>query len=70
MLGTIPVNVDGTTLGLDVGTYPGSLNLSLNGSNYGKLEVLLVGGSLVYTGGKVPGSDEGITLGSTDGKVI
>ena len=37
---------------------------------YGNLEALLLGGSLLFTSGKVIGSDEGINMGSTDGKVI
>ena len=36
-----------------------SLNGSFDGSNYNKLEVLLLGGSMGYTDGKVIGSDEG-----------
>ena len=48
----------------------GSLDISFDGSNDGKLEGLFLEDSLVYTDGTVLGSDEGIKLGSTDGKVI
>ena len=46
-----------------------SLYGSVDGSNYLKIEVLLLGDSLVYTDGKVLGYDEGIKLGLFDGKV-
>ena len=48
----------------------GSLYGSTDYSNDGKLEGLFLGGSLGYTDGKVLYSDEGIKLGSTDGKFI
>ena len=67
VLHTIPVNVDGTTLGIDVGTDLGSLDGSFDGSNYGKLEGLFLGDSLGSTGGKVIGSDEFTKLGLSDG---
>ena len=38
MIGTILVNVDEITLGIDVGTDMGSLDGSFDGYNYGKLE--------------------------------
>ena len=44
MLGTIIVNVDVITLGLDVVTYMGYLDGYLDDSNDGKLEGLLLGG--------------------------
>ena len=55
-IGTILVNVDIITLGIDVGTELGSLYRSFDGSNYGNLEVLLLGISLGSTDGKVLGS--------------
>ena len=39
-------------------------------SNDGKLEGILLGGSLGYTDNKMLGSDEGIKLAPNDGKVI
>ena len=70
VLGTLLVNVDVITFGLDVGTNLGSLDGSFDGSNDGKLEGLFLVGSLVYTDGKVLGSDEGIKLGSTHVEVV
>ena len=70
MLGTIIVNVYGTTLVIDVGTELGYLYGPIDGYNDDKSEGLLLGGSLRSTDGKVHGSDEGIKLRSTDGKVI
>ena len=55
MLGTTIGNVYGITLGIDVVTYLGYLDGSLDGSNDDKLGVLLLGGSLGYTHGKVLG---------------
>ena len=46
-------NVDRITLGIDVGTNLNSLDRSFDGSNNGKLEVLLMGYSLVSTDGEV-----------------
>ena len=65
-LGPILGNVDVITLGIDVVTELGSLDESFDGSNDVKLEVLLLGGLLGFTDGKVLGSDEGIKTGSTD----
>ena len=48
----------------------GSLDEYFDGSNDFKIEELLHGDSMVYTDGKVHGSDESIKLVSTDGKVI
>ena len=70
LIWTIHGNVDGITLEFDVGTEMGSLYWSCNFSNVGKLEGLLLVGSLVSTDGKVIGSDEGIELILYDGKVI
>ena len=67
---TIPVNVDRITLGLDIGTNLVSLDGSFDGSNDGKLEGLLIGYAMGYIDGKLLGSDGGIKLGSTDGKVF
>ena len=47
-----------------------SLDGSFNGSNDGKLECLLLGGSLGLNDGNVIGSNEGIKLIFTDGKAI
>ena len=46
VLGTILENVDGITVGIDVGTELGNLDVSFDGSNYGKLESLLLAESL------------------------
>ena len=43
MLGVVLVNVDGITLGIDVGTELISLDESFDGSNYDKLYGLLRG---------------------------
>ena len=43
---------------------------TFGGCNYGKLEGLLLGYSLVSTDSKVIGSVKGIIMGSRDGKVI
>ena len=48
----------------------GYLDGSLDGSNYGNIEVLFIGGSMGSSDGKVPGSDEIIKLGLFDGKVL
>ena len=47
-----------------------SLDASFYGSDYGKIESLLLGGSMGYTNDKSFGSDEGIKLISTDSKVL
>ena len=60
VIGTILVNVDVITLGIDVGTEMGSLDVSFDGSNDGNIEGLLLGESLGYTDGIVLGADEGI----------
>ena len=70
VIGSILENVDGITLRLDVGTELGSLYGSFYGYNYDKLEGLLILDSLVSTDGKFPGSDEGIKLLISGGKVI
>ena len=70
MLGTIIGNVDRITLGIDIGTKLVFLYGSFDGSNDGKLGVLLIGDSLGFIDVKVIGSDEGIKLIFTDGKVI
>ena len=44
VIGTILINLGGITLGVDVGTYLGSLDESFDGSNGGKLERLFLGG--------------------------
>ena len=69
-IGTIVVNVDEITLGIDNGSNLWSLYGCFGGSNDGNLEVYLYGDSLVYTGGKVLGSGVGINLKYTDGKVL
>ena len=70
MICTILGDVYGITVRLDVGTYLVSFDGSFDGSTDDKLEGLLIGGSFVYTDGKVIVSDEGIKLGISDGKVI
>ena len=70
VLGTILGNLDGIIIVIDVGTQLDSLDVSFDGSNDGKLECLFLGGSLRYNYGKVIGSDEGIKLRFTDGKVF
>ena len=67
VLGTILGNVDGITLGIGVGTELAPLDGSFGGSNDDNLEGLLLENLLVYTGGKVIGSDEGMKLGLFDG---
>ena len=42
---------------IDVGIELDSLDVFFDGSNDGKLEALFLGGSLVYTDGKLLGSD-------------
>ena len=49
MLGTILDNVGGITIGIDVETDMGSLDVSFDGSNDGKLEVLFFEGSFGST---------------------
>ena len=66
----ILVNLDGITLGVDVGIYLGSLDGSYGGYNDGKLERLFIADSLSSTDGKVLGYDEGIIMRSTDGKLL
>ena len=44
----------------------GSLDESFDVSNYGKLEVLLLGGTMWYTTGNVLGFSKSVTLGSID----
>ena len=56
------------TLGFDVGTDLVSSYGFFDGLDSGNLKALLIGESLEYTDGKVIGSDEGIKLGSKDGK--
>ena len=58
------------TLGLDVRTYLGCLDVYFYVSDNGKLECLLLVNSLGYTDGKVLVSDEGIKMGFTDGKFL
>ena len=58
VIGTILVNVDGITLGLDIGTNLGSIYGSFDAFNNGKLEVLFLRNSLGSNDGKVLGSDE------------
>ena len=70
LLGTILVDVDGITLGINFGTELVSLDKSVVGSNNGYIEGIYSGDSLKYTDDKVIGSDEGIKLLSIDGQVI
>ena len=43
MLGNIIGKADGIIIGIDVGTYPGYLDVSFDGYNYGKPEGLWLG---------------------------
>ena len=70
MIGAILEHLDGITFGIHVGIEMGSLDLSFGVSNHGKLEIFLLRGSLVSTDGRVIGSDEVITNGSTNGNVL
>ena len=70
MLSTILGNVDGITLGLDIGTELGFVHGSFDGSNDVKLECLLLVDSLGSTDGKMIGSDRCIKLGCNDVKVL
>ena len=62
MFGTILGNVDRITLGLDIGTELGSLDISFDDYKDGKLEGFIIVDSLVYTDGKVLVSYEVIKL--------
>ena len=62
VIGTILGNVDGITLGIDVGTQPSSLDILFDYYNDGKLEVLQFQDSLRSTHGKVLGFVEGRQL--------
>ena len=62
VIGIICGNAYGITLGLDVETELGYLDVYFDGSNYGKLECLLLGDSLCYTGGKLLCPDKVIKL--------
>ena len=70
MLVTLLGNLYGITLGFDVVAKLESLYESFHGINGGKINALFLRESLEYTDGKVIGSDEGIELGSMDGKVL
>ena len=70
VLGTILGDVHGITLGLDIWTELGSLGESVDGSNDGKLDVLLLGHSLGSTDGKVLGFYEVIKMVLSDDKVL
>ena len=70
MLGNILEDVDGITLGLDVGTRLGSLDWLFDCYNDGNLEDLLLWDSLGSTDGKLLDSDVGIILVLSAGKVI
>ena len=67
---TILGHVYGIIFGIDVGTEMGYLDVSFEGSNDGKFEGLLIGVSLVSTDGKVLVSDEGIIMRLSDSKVL
>ena len=70
VLGTILVNVDIMSLGIDVGTEMVSLDGSFDASKDGKLERLLIVDSMEYTYDKMIPSDEGIKFAISCGKVI
>ena len=59
VFGTTLVNVDIITLGIDIGTEMGFLDVSFDGYNEGKLEGLFLRDSLGSTDVKVLGPDEG-----------
>ena len=59
VFGTILGNVYRITLGIDIGTKLGILDVSFDDSNKGKLEGLLLGDSLGYTDVKLIGFDGG-----------
>ena len=63
-------NVDGITFGIDGETQIDSLYGSFDGSIDVKAEELFLGDSLGSTDNKVLGSDEGIKLGSSGGKLL
>ena len=52
VFGTVLGNVDVISLGIDFGTYLGSLDGYFDYSNYDKLDLLFLGDSLGYTDGK------------------
>ena len=60
--GTILGNVDRITLGINIGTDLGFLDVSFDCSNEGKLEGLFLRDLLGSTDGKVLGCDEGTAL--------
>ena len=70
VFGTKIGDVERITLGIDIGTELGFLDWSFDGSNDRKVGVLFLGDLLGYNYGKVLGSDEGIKLIFTDGKVL
>ena len=70
VIGTIPGNLYLITLGLDFGTDMDYSDVSFDGSSSGNIKGLFIGGSLGSTDSKVIGSDEGIKLGISEGKVI
>ena len=70
VLGTIPRNVYGFRVGIDVGTGLVYLSGSFDGSYYGMLEILLLLKLLGSTDIKVLGSNKSIKLRSTDVIVI
>ena len=70
LYGTILGYLDGITLRLDVVTELGSLDGYFDGYNYVKIEVVLLGDSLVFTDDKVLGSNEGLKLVLSDSKLL
>ena len=70
VIGTILGDVYRIALVIYVRTELGSLDVSIYGSNDGKLEGLLIGYSLEYTDGEVLVSDEGIKMRLSGGKVL
>ena len=70
MLGTTLGDVDVFNFSIVVGTKLDSLSVSFDCSNYGKMEVPFLGDSLRSTDGRVFGSDEGIKMGLSYGKVF
>ena len=70
MIGTIIGNLDVIKLGIDVETKFESLYGYFDGSNDGKSEDCFLEDFPECNHGKVLGSDEGIKMGSTNGKFI
>ena len=69
-IGALLGNVYGIILGIDIVTDLGSIDISFDGYNYDKFGGLFNVDSLKTTYIKVLGSDEGVKLGLSHGKVL